>query len=139
LACAIDDSRGDGLLTDWPARVEENLTGRRILTRPSHGVEAEPATLAQVSTAARLPEVLTRLRGRTHPLAAAAERATNEVIGGLVASLAANSELRVAAWPEAPRALGVLADLLEQLDAIAAGAAPRAATAGHAGEPPASV
>jgi hypothetical protein len=136
--CAADDPRGDGLLADWPARVAENLTGRRILARDAHGVEAEPATLAQVIAATRLPEVLTRLRDRTHPVAAAAERAADEIIGGLVATIAANPDLHAATWREGPRAIGVLADLLEQLDAIAAATTSPVAPVAHAGGPPAS-
>jgi hypothetical protein len=136
--CSADDSRGDGLLADWPARVAENLTGRRILARAAHGVEAEPATLAQTIAATRLPELLTRARGRTHPAAAIAERAVNEVIGALVETLAANSDLHVATWREGARAIGALADLLEQLDTIAAGAASSAAPVVHAVDAPAS-
>jgi hypothetical protein len=140
---SADDPRGDGLLADWPARVAENLTGRRILARAAHGVEAEPATLAQVIAATRLPQVLTRLRGRTHPVAAAGERAANEVIGAFVATLAANPDLHAAAWREGPRAIGVLTDLLEQLDKIAADATAAAATSPaapvvHAVDPSAS-
>jgi hypothetical protein len=136
--CAADDSPGDGLLADWPARVAENLTGRRILARVAHGVEAEPATLAQVIAATRVPELLTLLRGRTHPVAVAAERAANEVIGALVALIAPNPDLHVATWREGARAIGVLSDLLEQLDAIAADATSPATPGNHAGDPPAS-
>jgi hypothetical protein len=135
---AADDSRGDGVLADWPARVAENLTGRRILERVPHGVEAEPATLAQVATAARLPEVLSRLRGRPHPLAEAADRAAGEILHGLVATLATRPDLRVHAWPEGQRVIGGLADVLEQLDAIAA-VATSPTPALDAGESPAAV
>jgi hypothetical protein len=136
--CAADDSLGDRLLADWPARVAENLTGRRILARVAHGVEPEPATLAHVIAATRVPELLTRLRGRTHPVATAAERATNEVVGALVAMIATNPDLHVATWREGARAIGVLSDLLEQLDAVATDATSPAIPAIHAGDPPAS-
>jgi hypothetical protein len=105
------------------AALAENLAGRRTLERTDHGIEAEPATLAQLAPMPRIDKALRGLYARQHASAAIAQTASEQIMSGLIGELARRDDLHVATWRAGERALAALADLLEALasDGAAAG------------------
>jgi hypothetical protein len=119
----------DHQLREWETMLTDNLGGRRVLERVEQGVEPEPATLAQLGSTARINDVVCHLRASHHVMAEAAELASGAIVAALVAETARRAENHVATWEAGQRALGTLADLLEQLASISADPAAPASSA----------
>jgi hypothetical protein len=116
----------DQALHEWAALVSDNLEGRRLLDHSSPAVEPEPATLAQLGAAARINEVVSRLRAGRHAMADAAETVAGAVLAALVTEAARRPGRCVATWTAAHQVLGTLGDLLEQLATAAPDSGPDA-------------
>lgn len=104
-------------IAHFATTLADNVEGRRVLERPGHGIETEPATLAQLPAMTRIHDGLRGLRASGSFAAAAAEQASTAIVTALVHEAAANPERQVAAWPAAADALTKLADLVDALAA----------------------
>jgi hypothetical protein len=101
--------------SDFPARLEEHLAGRRTLERTPSGVAPEPATLAQLPEWAAIRDGLDALRARRHPAALAVERAARAAIRALIETLATRPDLEVSEWQEGRRVLAAVSELGQAL------------------------
>lgn len=114
--------------SDFPARLDQHLAGRRTIERAPSGIAAEPATLAQLPEWAAIRGGLDALRAARHPAARAVERAAHAAIRTLVETLATRPGLEVSEWREGRRVLAAVSELVQTLLAAtgpAAGSADR--------------